>query len=94
MALPQRKLDEPCRVIFKIGCLLTAPLDNGEWLPIGTINENFICELGADVEDDKELKKEVYKKIKEFKQGMDGIISLENLVDITLEQKEEKKNEN
>ena len=94
--LPQRKLDEPCRATFHISCLLTAPLDNGEWLPIGTLNDSFICELTEDVSDDKELKMEVYKKIRDFKQGMNNVVSLENLVESVLKVKEkenEKQNE-
>jgi len=88
MNLPQRKPDEPCRATFKIGCLLTAPLDNGEWLPIGTLNDSFICDLIIDVQDDKELKLKVFKIIKKFKQDMENVVSLENLVETALEEKE------
>ena len=92
MALPQRKTDEPCRATFRIGCVLTAPLDNGEWLPIGTLNDSFICDLVADVNDDKELKVEVAKTIKEFRNKQVNVIGLENIISGTLNQEEKNGN--
>ena len=76
MAAPKRE-NKPCRAAFRIGCVIMAPMSNDTWMPIGTINDNFICQLVSDPLNNDELKLEVNLMIKEFKEKWKDVLTLE-----------------